>query len=359
MSILSDALGRAKAQPQDIDVQAAINSAAAMLTNAEGVEANQELVIVSDFQRTNWATVDFSALPQATKIKLESTASEKTPDNVAILRAGFTEKPTAGSEANLAIVIGNYSGAARNVKLQVDMADGQFNLEQLCLPNVETTINKSVLIQSPGWQTGTAALQGNEDALRADDQFSFVVQSINRPNATIVTRQPESQRPSSSYFLERALSPYDELSDAGMKINRVGPARFSADAVANSQILIFDHPGQLETKQVQLLASLIRRGRGVMYVASEPVDGVNLKRLYDDLGSDLQPPVALQPPRVGEQRKLLTIGGVKSDRRPFSVFGDSLNSQLSDLNSRADWRPVASPIHWTTTCWRRLAISRC
>jgi hypothetical protein len=111
----------------------------------------------------------------------------------------------------------------------------------------------------------------------------------------------------------------------------MGPGRFALDAVAGSQLLIFDHPGKLQSTQIAAIASLIRRGRGVLYVASEPVDATNLKLLYDGLGSDLRAPVEFSPAPRGASRRELTIASVKQKVRPFNVFGDSLTATLSDL----------------------------
>ncbi len=116
-----------------------------------------------------------------------------------------------------------------------------------------------------------------------------------------------------------------------MTVTRMGPGRFNLDAVSDSQLLIFDHPGKLQPNQISAIASLILRGRGVMYVASEPVDATNLKLLYDGLGSDLRAPVEFSPAPRGVIRRDLTIGSVKQKVRPFSVFGDSLTASLADL----------------------------
>ena len=330
MNVLNDALRKANAKPERIDIQAAINAASEMLaTPQEDVE--QELVIVSDFQRSNWSTVDFSSLPESTKIKLESTAPEETPANLAILSVGFSEKPTAGNLATLEIEIGNFSKQPRSVQVEVSLGDTVFTLDEACPPNVHTTLAKEIMVDQTGWQSGWVELVENEDALVADDRYPFVVQSIDSPACTIVTRQSPNDRPSSSYFLERALSPWENPVAGQMLVSRTRPERFSAESVSGSQLLVFDHPGRLEANQIKTIASLMRRGRGVLYVASELVDATNLKLLYDELGGDLRAPVELRPSPRGVKRNSLTVASVKDKLRPFNVFGDSLTAVLSDL----------------------------
>ena len=330
LNALNDALGKASAKPERIDIQNAINAASEMLaTDQEEVEL--ELIVVSDFQRSNWATVDFSPLPQETTIKLESTAPTETPDNLAILSVGFAEKPTAGSPASLEIVIGNFSRNARNVRVEVALGDSVLVPDAACPPNNRTTIGQEMMVESSGWQSGWVKLLGNEDALAADDAYPFVVQTIDTPACTIVTRQSPNMRPSSSYFLERALSPWDDQSAGQMQVDRIPPGRFSTDAVSGSQLLVFDHPGRLQSNQIKSIASLMRRGRGVLYVASELVDATNLKLLYNELGGDLRAPVEFVPPPRGAKRRSLTLTSVKQRLRPFNVFGDSLSALLADL----------------------------
>ena len=335
LKVLTDTLSATNAVPERIDVQAAINLAARMFESPEGAdpsEISQELVVVSDFQRSNWVSVDFGVLPKTTKIKLESTARAENLDNIAILDAGFSQQPTAGGHGQLEVVVANYSQNAKPVKVRVAWPEQVLTLEKVCPPNVRTVLTREVLVQEAGWQVGWARLLENEDALATDDACPFVVQAVETPQATIVTRQSNRKSPSSSYFLERALAPYERGRASGqVVVNRIRPESLSADTILESQLLIFDHPGRLTSVQLKLVASLLQRGRGVLYVASEPIDANNLKILADELGSDWQAPVELAPPALGAKRESLTIGRVQANRQPFGIFGDALNSVLSEL----------------------------
>ena len=71
------------------------------------------------------------------------------------------------------------------------------------------------------------------------------------------------------------------------QIKRVDPSRAGNDALLAADLLLLDHPGKLSDEIVQLLASLLHRGRGVLYVVTEPADAVNLKRLAQAAGSGL------------------------------------------------------------------------
>ena len=59
---------------------------------------------------------------------------------------------------------------------------------------------------------------------------------------------------------------------------------------------MLDHPGKLSADQVNLLAGLLRRGRGILYVAAEASDAVNLKAIAGAAGADLKMPVEFMQP---------------------------------------------------------------
>jgi len=333
LKVLGDALVEASAKPEHIDVQAALSMASTMLAGG-GAEAESEVVVVSDFQRSNWAAVDFSILPKETRIKLESVAKPETLANIAIESARFLEQPTAGAPATLEVEVGNFSKAARNVTVEVTIGPAVVSLEGGCPAGRSTLLTAEVALPSTGWQVGWAKIADNLDALSVDDKFPFVVQSIDSPGIAVVTQQSARKIPSSSYFVQTALQPFDEQavqSSGRVRVGRIPTNRFSVEQAAGYQRFVVDHPGKMSPPQIRSLASLIRRGRGVLYFASEAVDAVNLKLVAAELGSDLQLPVELTPAARARPRRNLQVQSMQDQRRPFSIFGDSLMAQMSGL----------------------------
>lgn len=333
LKVLGDALVEASAKPEHIDVQAALSMASTMLASGDA-EAESEVVVVSDFQRSNWAAVDFSILPKDTRIKLESVATPETLANIAIESARFLEQPTAGAPATLEVEVGNFSKAARNVNVEVTIGPAVVNLAGGCPAGRSTLLTAEVSLPSTGWQVGWAKIADNLDALSVDDKFPFVVQSIDSPGIAVVTQQSARKIPSSSYFVQTALQPFDSqaVQDSGrVRVGRIPTNRFSVEQAAGYQRFVVDHPGKMTPPQIRSLASLIRRGRGVLYFASEAVDAMNLRLLATELGSDLQLPVELTPADRTRPRRDLQVQSMQGQRRPFSIFGDSLMAQMSGL----------------------------
>src|SRR5947207_2258081 len=147
---LRDDLGKAAARSERLNPQAAINAAAELLSGAgEGVAT--ELIVVSDFQRTNWVSVDFSPLPKDTTIKLESVAAKLTPTNAGILRVGARGRVEQGARVPIDVEIGNYSSAARQVQAELTIGGASYQLSGTVPANSKSTLTAEIQPRDLGW----------------------------------------------------------------------------------------------------------------------------------------------------------------------------------------------------------------
>jgi hypothetical protein len=336
---LRDELARCQVLPQRVDVPRAIGLAARMLAPASDQDTRRrELVVVSDFQRANWGIADFAVLPEGTQIQLESVAPAEPPENLAIESAGCQVHSAQGRSARLAVEVGNLSFTPRKVTVEVTLGEATYRLTGTCAPGRSTTLTEEIELRQVGWQSGEARLVGVDDALSADNARPLVVRVKPSPLYALLTRQPASQRPSSSHYLECALAPERQAGqEAGKKekdpaerrvatVLRVDPSAASLAALASADVIVLDHPGKLSDDAIKLLAGLMRRGRPILYVAGELVDAVNLKRLADSAGGGLQMPVEFTPPPEGRPRRDLVLAAVRAEAPPFEVFGDGLDA---------------------------------
>ncbi len=339
---LRDELAKATPLPQQINVPLALNLAGEMLsrTGEPGRTIRRELIVVSDFQRSNWATADFSVLPSDTVIELESVAGDEEPRNLAVLKVSSASRPEAGRDARLDVEVGNYSSTPRDVKVEVTLGTTAFQFGGLCAPFSKTTLSGDVRPPAAGWHVGRARLLDAADSLPDDNARSFVLDVRPPPTIALVSRQPASLRPSSSYFLERALAPTQELSNdergvrpasGGVSVVRLDPTNLDAERLAGADLIVLDHPGKLSTEAVNQLAGLLRRGRGVLYVAAESIDAANLKQLTEGANRRIALPVDFVPAPAGQARRNLSVAEVRRERSPFPIFGDELNVLLKPL----------------------------
>ena len=121
-----------------------LNLAAALRRSGEllergGEQIRRELVIVSDFQRANWTSADFTAIPKETAIRLEYVAGVERPDNLAVLKVELAGNAESGAAAKLLVDVGNYTGQARRARLEVRLDDEVQTAEPLLTANGKTT----------------------------------------------------------------------------------------------------------------------------------------------------------------------------------------------------------------------------
>ena len=329
---LREALTAATVQPERFAVQPALNLAADVLARTAEEGVRRELLVFSDFQRTNWASADLSVLPEDTVIRLESVAADEPPANIAILSVAAIGRLEAGRDARLTVEIGNYSSTPRQVRVDVDLGAAVSRLEGTCPPRSRTTLKAPFQVPAEGWRSGAARLVGVDDALAADNQRFCTLQARPLPEYALITRERPDQRPSASYFLERALVPETATPDRPQpKVTRVDPADPDPEALTRADAILIVQPGRLPNEMLQRIVALLRRGRGVLYVAADAVDALNLQQLGAAAAPGLQLPVEFQPPPAGAPRGELFLASVPSDRVPFSAFGDQAAAAVSPL----------------------------
>ena len=294
----------------------------------ESDERRRELVFVSDFQRSNWSRANFSVLPADTKIQLESVAAETQIDNLAIVGGGFMGRASAGSPVKLEIDVLNASPAPRAAAIEINVGSASLQFTETFAANRTTHISRSISLPAPGWQIGEARLLEQHDALSADDKWPLTVCVHEQPNYAIITDQPSNLRPSSSHYLECALAPGGRSEREATPIRRVDPDDLSSEILAEADLLVIDHPSQLDTAACDLLAAMLRQGKPLLYVTAESIDATNLRQLADRLGSSWQLPVEFLPPPAARPRRELEVVDAESTRAPFNVFGDNVRAAI-------------------------------
>ncbi len=328
---LRDAMAQANPLPQQLNLSAAITMAAEMLA-AGGDDVRRELVVISDFQRTNWAAADFSDLPKSTVIKLESVAGETPLPNLAILRVAGQGRLQLGQEGRLEVDVGNFSETPRQVRVEVTLGNALYQLSGNCPPQTTTTLTTDIVPRNLGWQTGTAQLVDVDDAAPRDNSRPCVIVVRSPPHYALITGQAESLLGSSSYYLQRGLVPGSTGRSQGRtRVTRLAPGDMNRDTLGSAELLVIDHPGKFTDEQINLLASLLRRGHGILYVASEAIDATNLKRLTDAAGTSVRLPVEFVPAAAGRPRHDLFLTDIQRTQPPFSIFGENLTSLVSPL----------------------------
>ncbi len=317
-------LSNAKALPERLDTQRAVTLAAEMLSKGSDSQGVRELVVLSDFQRSNWSQVDLSAIPADTRIQFETVREGDTPANLALLRAGVRGRVTQGATAALEVEVGNFSAAACPVTVEVALGDAVFRLGGICPAGRRTTISEEIQWPQSGWQIGEARLVDIADALTADNSRPIAFEVRGKPLFALVTRESAAERLTSSHYLDCALVPDANKDDrASGKIVRIDPQQPDRQTLAAADLIVLDHPGKLPAETVEFVAGLLRRGRASIYVAAEPIDAGNLRSLSNLLGAGLRLPVEFLADATDTERSGLFLTSVRNDTAPFSVLAEN------------------------------------
>ena len=331
LSALRESLSEAMVLPQRLQTQAAINRASELFTQASP-EAQLKLVIYSDFQRSNWATVDFSVLPENCEIELKSIEDRDPPPNLAIVDVKTLGRVETGREAEFSIEIGNYSETPRQVRAELTIGPVVYPFEGLVRPRSTTKLASPVPIPGSGWQSGSIQLVNHSDALPGDDRRDLAINIEQQPGITLVSRQKRDQVRSGAYFMERAIRStmlQTNSNQAGVDwTDAVDP---DVDMLRNSDVMVLVRAGRLSRQALTVLAAMIQRGTSLLYLANDSLDVANLNDLTEILGSSVRMPV--QFAINNSQRATANRFIVDVDRRqsPFAAFGDELGAAIRSL----------------------------
>ena len=322
---LRSAVEEAAVRPEQANVHAALERAAGMLSEAN--RGKRELVIISDFQRGSWGTASLDGLPEGTDVQFHAVTSSVT-HNVAITRVRFSEQPIIGQPAQIEIDVANFSDSEKDVSCQLGVDRLQQRLDAKVPARGSRTLTHSLTFDQAGWKHGFVSLTGNLDALSEDDSRPLTVEVRDTPNVVLLSRQSESAAPTSSWYLEQALSITLARSDEESPVRRIHPMRTRPSSWPSADLFVIDHPGALDDEAVSFLAANIRRGRGLLYVTSELADAMNLERLSEAFGSGFQPPVELLAGSTARSRKDLFVSRVSGRQEPFRVLGGAVEAAL-------------------------------
>jgi hypothetical protein len=341
-SAMREELSHAEPVPERLAVQEALNLASEILArDEESPDVRREVVVVSDFQRSNWAAADFAVLPAGTHIELESVAAPAPPPNLAILRVGAQDRAEVGRDLRLEVEVGNFSDSPQTLSVDVQLGEATLQVSGLCGPYAKAVFTGDVVLRDAGWQTGVARLMAANDALPEDNQRAFVVEVRTPPRLALLTREPATKRPSASYFIERAVAP-DQNSAGGAEASddsqpgtgrlvRLDPARLDREVLGTADLVVIVRPGRMTPETINPLVNHNRRGRGILYVASEADDAANLRLIAEAATGILKLPVEFAPPSPRNPRKNLFLAEVQKEQSPFQVFGDELPLLLGSL----------------------------
>ncbi|MBE0540909.1 MAG: BatA and WFA domain-containing protein [Verrucomicrobia bacterium] len=260
------------------------NALAARLVSKE--VSRPEIYYISDFQRKNWANVNFTALPPAARLFFVDTGATRR-DNRAILDARMAQTQIlAGDTVALEISVGNFSREPFNGNITVTV-DQRYTFDQeiSIAPWSEGRATVRVPAGGPGLHLCEVRLPS--DALEHDNHFRLTLAVQEKEEVLIVSDGPNDTR-SGAFFLRTALNPFEN--DTGSLLPRlITSGEISPSRLAGVRKVFFTQINRLSVEACEATARFLFQGGGLVYFLDGPADAENLAALERVIGPETMP----------------------------------------------------------------------
>jgi len=258
------------------DIHSAHHLAAELAKETDGP---LDFYYFSDFQRRNWADVNFDALPERARLFFVSATDDPQRANRAITALDLGPGAViAGGEVLVKARVANHSPRPYSGKIEAGFGPSHLRETEVALaPWSEGDVQLVVPVPSGGLLNLTASIP--RDALPADDTRHLVVQVREREEVVILTgTDPEGDAPAPSLFLSTAVDPFG--GERGVYQPRyLEPATLNPAALAATSRVIASRLPALTDEQAGTLATFLRGGGGMILFLDGQSDAANLEKL--------------------------------------------------------------------------------
>jgi hypothetical protein len=256
--------------------------AARMLANAP----RAEIYFLSDFQRRNWAQVDFTPLPPRARLFFVDVAPS-VRDNYAILGATISQSQIlAGDTVTVEAEIGNFRDVPLQEQLKV-VLDSRMSFEKEVSVAPWSTAKVTLPVPPGGPGLHLCELSLPPDDLTPDDHFFLTIPVLEKEGILIVSDTAEPGK-DAALFLQTALNPYEDLAGSLLP-ERVTAADLSNAKLAPVKKVFFTRAGRLGDAAAKLVADFIFHGGGVVYFLDGEHDPENFASLGRAMGTTQLP----------------------------------------------------------------------
>jgi hypothetical protein len=270
--------------------------AARLLLQAEG---SSEIYYLSDFQRRNWANVDFTGLPPTARMFFVDCAPP-TRDNRAILSASINQTQVlAGDTVTLEVEVGNFRDTPLQEPLKV-LIDGRSTFEKEVVVSPWSTARITLPVPPGGPGLHQCEISLAHDDLALDDRFFLTIPVMEKEGILIVSDAPDPKK-DATLFLQTALNPYDDLAGSLLP-EQVSAAGVTSAKLATVRKIFFTRAGRLTEPACKLIADFLFHGGGVVWFLDSENDAANLAALEKAMaGNQL-------PLKLGSRRVAKSVG---------------------------------------------------
>lgn len=254
---------------------------------AKGAEGQVEVYYFSDFQRRDWAGVDFEGLPAGAGLFFVHATGDPERPNRAVTEISLGGGAViAGGRVEAKVRVANHSGEAWVGKVEAGFGPAFLREEELRLaPWSEAEVPMMLPVPRGGLLRLTARIGG--DGLAADNVHRVVVRVREKEDVLLLTGEADAGgSPAPLLFLSTAVDPYD--GEQGVYRPRyLSPEALTPAALAAGSRLIASRLPELTEEQAGTLLAFLRSGGGVVLFLDGDADAANLAMLEKLSGETL------------------------------------------------------------------------
>lgn len=290
-SVLKRDLHVARPTLERADIDAAIAEAARQLSRAGKLP--RELYLVSDFQRDNWAAVNFAAIPRDVTV-LFIPVDEANAANVAVTEVlAHPSSPTVGEETDIVCKIGNFGPHPSQLPVRLKLGDNTVLTREVNVPErASASVSFRVRFNVPGVHEVEVILP--EDRLVADDRRYTALTVADRVRVTILSDEPVGEVAASHRYLSRALNPFEDPRAGNVAVETMRTDKFDDLVAARSQVVILSGTGAWTPQVAGALLRYLRDGGSAIYFLGNESDRANLGLWTASGDDDVRLPVTLR-----------------------------------------------------------------
>ena len=283
---LKNDLRAARLTQERADLDAAIAEAVKQLAKVAGFK--KEIHLLSDFQRGNWASVDFTKIPADVRLVFVSVAAPEA-GNLAITDVILQPPaPARGEEVEVSCKVANYTRLAKSVPVQLKFGGEKPMQHELDVPAGTTaSVTFRLRANRAGFFEGELTIP--EDSLPVDNRRYFTLTVGERVQVLVLSDEDRADPGASHRFLARAINPGPETGGAFAPV-ALTPAQFDKFSAAGAQLVILSGVNELSSATSGTLINYLKDGGAIIYFLSGPADRINLATLAKIAGEDLRLP---------------------------------------------------------------------
>ncbi len=324
LASLHENLAKAEATLEKGDAAAALALAERMLAG------DGAIYVFSDFQRTNWASVD---LQQYKGVTFFLRPVVKTGlDNVGIRSIEKSPgEPIEGETIELSCEVFNATAAGRQETVRLDLEGVSQTVQVELQPFSSAVASFSFSLPQVGCFPGKVSLQ--PDNLNDDNSRHFKVRVRRALDVLVISDTDRSDVTSGAFFVAKALSP-SEYSASGMRVLQRLSQEVDRGALETADAFFLISPTHLSGETAEIIARRVSDGANLVCFLDGPTAPDMLGALGGASKGGISPPYQLLRCVECDDARGEAFGSAQTHWGPLKLFNSPEQGDLTGLHFR-------------------------